>query len=413
MRLNNIILLLCLTSFIPSLPHFPFSLRSSQHNVVFPEERNVQESRSLCHRLSASLAVPASDFDNKQLTTQLSLFEDVCVPTANWKLWLGITDELEDGVWRDFDSNERIYYLNFPPLNAGSSYSCASMKADGLWDGDRCTNKRCTACRLEGTDFLYLRGLCFDSEFHMRFRVQDYINGRPFFRGYYNLLISWDDKDNRWLLVDTKTKATLMSALIIGRDNYPIGKHYWKVLREMCGRPEGKDVLLSLAPCADHLFACDSGDCIERHLRCDFRYDCSDGSDEVDCSKVEVVDELQRDLPPSGPQGAALKLVPSLTLTRVADVDDINMAITLEFWLSLTWTDDRLKLRHLNEKKKDTILSEGDAKKVWRPRYQVVNLEGGQKELLSNNLMIRSANNATTPHFNSVDMGKLPQLAKS
>ncbi|XP_071530506.1 uncharacterized protein [Panulirus ornatus] len=375
-----------------------------QHNVVFPEERNLQESRGLCHRLNASLVVPASDFDNERLRTHLALFEDVCVPTASWKLWLGITDELEDGVWRDFDTSERVGYLHFSPVNAGSSYICASMKADGFWDGDRCTSKRCAACHLERTDFLYLRGLCFDSEFHMRFRVQDYINGRPFFRGYYNLVISWDDESSRWLLVDTVTNGTLMSASIIGRENYPIGKHHWTVVRELCGRPEGREVLLSLAPCADHLFTCNSGDCIEQHLRCDFRYDCEDGSDEVDCSIIEVVDELQRDLPPPGPQESALELVPSLTLTRIAEVDDINMAITLEFWLSLTWIDNRLKLRHLNEKKKDTILSEVDAQKVWQPRYQLVNLDGGQKELLSNNLMVRSANNATTPHFNSVDM---------
>lgn len=32
-------------------------------------------------------------------------------------------------------------------------------------------------------------------------------------------------------------------------------------------------------------FVCDNGDCIEYHLECDGKADCSDESDEMDCSK--------------------------------------------------------------------------------------------------------------------------------
>ncbi|XP_042204188.1 uncharacterized protein LOC121853877 [Homarus americanus] len=358
----------------------------------------------MCRRVNATLAIPTTESDNEELMQQLSLFKEVCVPTATWKMWIGITDDAEDGVWRSLDTNERLTYLKFPLINAGSSYTCASMKADGFWDGDRCTNKRCTGCYLETTDFLYLRGLCFDSKFRMRFRIQKHINDRPYFRGYYDKVIIWGATNKRWLLVDTVTNTTLMWALLTGKENYPVGKHSWKVAKEVCGKAEDTTVLLSLAPCADHLFTCNTGDCIQPYLRCNFRYDCPDGSDEVDCGVVELVDDLQRELPPPGPGGSVLILVPRLTITRIAEVDDINMAITLEFRLTLTWTDDRLRLRHLNEKKNGTILTNADAEKVWKPRYQLVNLEGGQKQLLNENLMVRSAQNATLPQFNNVDM---------
>lgn len=32
-------------------------------------------------------------------------------------------------------------------------------------------------------------------------------------------------------------------------------------------------------------FVCNNGDCIEYHLECDGKADCSDESDEIDCSK--------------------------------------------------------------------------------------------------------------------------------
>lgn len=397
---NNMLFLLYIR-----LIHLPFN-RDRQHQFVFPEERTLNESVSFCGRFNSTVTVPATADDNQHLADQLVLFNDVCAPTSTWKLWLGITDEVEDGVWRDLATDQLAPYLNFPPLNAGSSYTCASMKADGFWDGDRCIHKRCTACYMDKSDFLYLRGLCFDKAFQMRFRVQDYIDGRPFFRGYYNMLILWSSSPKRWLLIDTTTNATLLRTVYVSKGKYPVGRHTWEVVTELCTKTEGEHVLLSLAPCPDHLFTCNSGNCIQSHLRCNLRYDCRDGSDEVDCWVIEMVDQLQSELPPTGPGSSSLSVTPSITLTRIANVDDINMAITLEFWLVLTWTDDRLVLRHLNEKKNGTILSVRDADRVWRPRYQLVNLEGGQKQLLSQNLVIKTSLNATMPDFNNVDMGK-------
>lgn len=325
-----------------ALPH-----RNSQHNVVFPEERPLEDARRFCRRLNASLAVPASAGDNQDLAEQLQTFQDVCVPTATWKLWLGITDAREDGVWLTFHNNEEVSYHNFAPLNAGSSYACAAMKLDGFWDGDRCINKRCAACRVPRASFLYLRGLCFESRFRMRFRVDGYMHGRPYFRSYYDRVILWGEDTKQWLLVDTTTNETLLATESVPESGYPIGKHLWVARRGVCGQGRGAALLLSLAPCEDHHFTCDTGECIERDLRCDFRYDCKDGSDEVACSVVELKDKLQKELPPTGPSGGSLAVAPSLTLSRIADVDDIAMAVTLEFHLTLRWTDTRLRLRHL------------------------------------------------------------------
>ncbi|XP_063840001.1 uncharacterized protein LOC135088869 [Scylla paramamosain] len=376
----------------------------TQHHVVFPEERTLREARSLCRRLNASLAVPASADDNRLLADQLPAFQDACVPTAAWKLWLGITDRAEDGVWRKFHNNEQISYRNFPPVNAASSYYCASMKQDGFWDGDRCANRRCAACHVERSSFLYLRGLCFDTKFRMRFRAQGYINGRPFFRGYYDKVILWQEQHKQWALVDAVTNATMLATQDVADNDYPLGRHPWEARRGLCSRPKGTVMPLSLSSCEDHEFTCSTGDCVPRGLRCDFRYDCGDGSDEESCGVVQLKDHLQRELPPPGVDGGPLTVTTSITLSRIADVDDIAMAVTLEFRVSLAWTDSRLRLRHLRLNKNGTILTEADAQNVWQPRYSLVNLEGGTQQRLGHSLVVTSSSGAALPSYNSVDM---------
>ena len=43
-------------------------------------------------------------------------------------------------------------------------------------------------------------------------------------------------------------------------------------------------VLLYLA-CRDNEFTCDNGDCIPQSEQCDDRYNCRDGSDELNCRR--------------------------------------------------------------------------------------------------------------------------------
>ncbi|ROT80301.1 Gamma-aminobutyric acid receptor subunit beta [Penaeus vannamei] len=377
--------------------------RPVQHNLILPETRTVEESLDMCKLLNATIAVPASPLDNESLQNDTIAFADVCLPTASWKVWLGISDAEEDGVWRRFGSSDRVTYTNFAPVNAASSYSCASMMVNGFWDGDLCTNKRCTSCHVEPADYLVVRGLCFESEYRSRFRVDEYIEGRPFFRGYYDLVIVWRPEVKKWVMINTASNSTLLRTSSVTKD-YPLGMRQWDVVSEVCEVTEGEVLMVSLSHCSPVHFMCRSGHCIPRELRCDFRYDCRDGSDESNCHVVEVSDEQQRHIPPSGPDGGPLRLRAALVISRIANIDDINMAITLEFQFTLTWTDRRLRFRHLKDTKNGTILTEADAEKLWRPRYQLVNLEGGDQKLLAQSFMVNGANDGTTPDFNSVDM---------
>lgn len=81
------------------------------------------------------------------------------------------------------------------------------------------------------------------------------------------------------------------------------------------------------------------------------------------------------------------------------------MAISLEFFVSLTWRDERLSFRQLDPER-ETSIPASDAAQMWIPDYQLLNLEAGQAKELEKTVTVTTADNATLPHFNSINRGK-------
>lgn len=392
-----------------------FAFRDQLFYAILPEERSLKASVALCEVMDGSLALPTSDGENSRLTQDVIPFSEVCVPTALWKIWLG-TQTTEPGRWQQLVTGEPLNYQNFRP---SSSYNnavlgCAELRLDGLWEPDYCTAKRCTACSFDRSSFLRFRGLCFDMELEARFRVEGSPKGRPVFWSHQGLLIAWHSSLGRWQMNDPNTNTTLLWGLGVGSD-YPLGRRRWRVATEICGHPEGHTLEATLSRCGPREFVCSTGECIAPHLRCNFHHDCPDRSDEVSCSVVQANrDALLQQVPPppplGSPKGDILQLEPSMTLTRVAAVDDLNMAITLEFQLTLTWNDPRVNFRHLGVAgRKGTMLTEEDAGQLWQPLLRVAGLDGNSLQELSRRFLAKAIAPPTQSTFNDVDTGKSTQ----
>ncbi|XP_050691626.1 uncharacterized protein LOC126983173 [Eriocheir sinensis] len=374
--------------------------------VILPEERSLEASRTLCGVLGGSLTLPTSNDENTRLTQQLRPFSDVCVPTAPWKLWLG-GKATTPGRWTGLSTGEPLRYQNFRlTSNTNNSvYSCIELRLDGFWEPDYCKGKRCTACSFVRSSFLRLRGLCFDKELEARFRVEASPRGRPVLWSHLGLRLAWHAGPGRWQLEDPSTNTTLLWGLGVGSD-YPLGRRSWRLATEICGYPEGHTLNISLSHCGAQEFVCSTGECLAPNLRCDFHHDCPDRSDEAGCGMVEASsDTLLRQVPPPGSvEGAALQLESAMTLTRVAAVDDLNMAITLEFQLTLTWTDPRITFRHLGAAGGDgAMLSEEDAARLWQPLLLVAQLDGDSLELLGHRFQASTVAPPSQPIFNDVN----------
>lgn len=375
-----------------------------------PEERSFPDSINLCRLFNLTLAVPFGPEENALLTEALQPFRDVCAPSKDWKLWLGITDKEVEDVWREVSTSQIIEYRNFVssyPIG-GILYNCALFTVEGLWQDVTCkvTNRKCSACAVRNENFLRLRGLCYDSEYQTYFRLDGYIHGRPMFYGYYDMVIHFNADDDAWVLRNAFKNSTLLMLLKISRYSYPLGKFDWTVTADVCGKPLGSSLTLSLSACSSDQYMCDSGQCVPHAKRCNLYHDCHDKSDELDCFKVKVGDEYQRELPPTGPDNSILELKPNFKLVRISNVEDINMVVTLEFQITLTWIDDRVSLKHLHTQKGGIILTREEIQKLWMPRYQFMNLARGEKNLLEETISINSINNPQKSGFNDVDTGK-------
>lgn len=375
-----------------------------------PEERSFLDSLALCRLFNSTVATPFGPEENALLTKNLQPFRGVCDPTKSWKLWLGISDKEVEDVWRDVSTNQVLEYRNFVstyPIG-GVQYNCALLTVEGLWQDADCklTNKKCSACTVHKGNLLRLRGLCFDSEYQTRFRLEGYVDGRPILYGYYDLIVHFNAHDEVWVLSNAFKNSTLLRLPKIGRFSYPVGRHDWTADVDVCERPPGSSLTLSISSCSNDQYMCNSGQCISLAKRCNLYHDCHDKTDELDCLKVEVGDEYQKELPPTAPGNTILELKPKFKLIRIANVEDINMVVTLEFKITFTWKDDRVSLKHLHTQKGGSILTGAEMQKLWTPKYQFTNLARGEKSLLEENLFIDSANNPQKPLHNDVDMGK-------
>lgn len=358
--------------------------------------------------MGARVSTPTSTSENNQLVNELSPFSDKCEDDS-WPAWLGISDAGMEDVWVNINTEEPIGYKNFksPYPFGGIQYNCAVLAVNTGWADSSCTDNNCVACTLPSYHFLYLRGICLDKEHQNRFGLEGYSGGRPMFRGYYDKVILWDSTEKRWILKDTSMNSTLAWMSSTSLEDYPLGKTNWVTTENnLCGHHTGSNISLSLSTCSSDQFMCLSGFCIAHQHRCNLRYECDDGSDEDDCAAVVLGQGYRSHLPPVGHRGSKIKVIPTFTLQRFANIDDFNMLITIEFHAMMRWRDGGLAFKHINSSGVGVILDMDDMNKIWKPQHQLVNLEGGQAQLLDTTVEVTTANNATKPHFTSIGMGK-------
>ena len=99
--------------------------------------------------------------------------------------------------------------------------------------------------------------------------------------------------------------------------------------------------------------------------------DCSDESDERDCKVTVLKDGYNKNIPPiaRAKDGSAIpaKVNISITLMKVVEIEETDHSIHLQFQISLSWKENRVKYQNLKKETSLNSLSEVDIKMIWLP----------------------------------------------
>ena len=123
--------------------------------------------------------------------------------------------------------------------------------------------------------------------------------------------------------------------------------------------------------CGEGEFTCDDGQCIAMKERCNQVPDCQDESDEDSCHLVVLKNNYNKNIPPieRSIDGSAIpaQVGISITLMKVVEIEEVDHSIHLQFQISLSWKENRVKYQNLKRETSLNSLSEVDIVMIWLP----------------------------------------------
>ena len=94
-------------------------------------------------------------------------------------------------------------------------------------------------------------------------------------------------------------------------------------------------------------FTCNFGRCINITKRCNNVKDCNDGSDEEDCTIIDIPQSYDKLEPPRSGSFSPLVVYLRVTIENINEIDTKHMMIDTTMMLTMMWRDKRLKFRNL------------------------------------------------------------------
>nr|XP_045609608.1 uncharacterized protein LOC123765175 [Procambarus clarkii] len=376
---------------------------------VIPMMFSIYEGRQECYRLGYGLYAPESPQKNKEMYNDSLQFLDTC--TNTYHMWIGVSDEKEEGVWRR-DSDKTVmkdlsWELGQP--DGQTIQNCVYMSVfDGKWSDEACGLGilSCISCTKRQNPPLILRGMCFRTEAETSFEILGYINRKPYFHGFYGLMIFLTEKGSgSWALFDTRTNATLAILSLNSVTDFPIGRKTWIVKNPVCDLPLNTKLDLSLSPCHNSEFTCGNGDCITKEQRCNSRDDCIDFSDENGCHLVSKPESYRGERPPDAIElNKPLQLLAKVQVLRFTEINDVGRIVSLEMNVNIVWKDTRLKYLNLKNTMEWNTLSQQEIDSIWRPILEFPNVQDGQVRMLKEKLYAEKGGNPLPPEYNDIKM---------
>ncbi|KAF2347272.1 Low-density lipoprotein (LDL) receptor class A repeat [Trinorchestia longiramus] len=365
---------------------------SLTYDIVFPELWTFREASDLCFAMGGTVALPKSEFENKELLKLAFQFADSCPTLKTDFLWLGFEHLYETQTLVHYLTKSKLTYDKVDSSKValrGVEDSCGTFNGDpkdmsiwfGIWQTSDCLETRCSVCHFEQFTLITLRGLCDKSYFDNKFFASMDVNGTFEYVGeYYSVirLVLGGKKSTfgYWKLIRLDQPTVFATMERSSMDHYPTGLNNWTVHHDIC---DGEVVELKLTVCERGEFTCNNGACIPLFLRCNNERECPDGTDEVDCNPLIFPPFFYESVAPVIQNGSKkfLHIYFNIEILSIKSVDLSAFQFTTELVTSMQWHDGRLHFRNLNMKDKVTRLEmDTSSRSVWRPRVSFKGAEG-------------------------------------
>ena len=297
--------------------------------------------------------------------------------------WSSLNDKEDENVWvasynKTHVDNSSFWAPNEP--NGGRYENCAAINHFGTIDDD-CAWRRCALCTFTQPQRFSFLGTCEPELRNVYFVAYQEEYGGLLFRSYGSYHIK--KRNGTWVYLDTVKDQDIATMEPFDPD-FPMGRRWWNLEREVCGQEKPGRRMMLLTPCLSHHFTCDDGTCILHHHRCDLKYDCRDRSDEMECELISFPQDYHQHLPPRvpGKENSKLPVVIRFTIKSI-DVQTVKMSMKLSYELEMNWFDNRLN--YFNLKANDSLNNPRlDAMmKLWSPLVKLLNTDTIDQPLLA------------------------------